>query len=296
MPLTDPVIRNLLEWGTSNDAVRAMLLTSTRAIPGGKTDAFSDYDVILVVRDIHPFVNDHRWIATFGEVLVAYWDPVHPDPDSGITQSGNVVQYTGTLKIDFTLWPPEILQRLATQPALPAELDAGYRILLDKDHLTATLPEPSGKGYLPTPPDEKTFLLTINDFFIGVPYVAKCLLRNDLLPAKWCLDYDMRFVYLQPMLEWWVECQGGWTIPVGINGKGLNRTLPPDIWADVESTLSGASLADNWNALFRMISLFRRTARDVAVHLGYTWPDDLDHRVTAHAHWMRENGPDLLDT
>jgi len=34
------------------NAVRAMLLTSTRAVPGSLLDAWSDHDVILVVRDI----------------------------------------------------------------------------------------------------------------------------------------------------------------------------------------------------------------------------------------------------
>ena len=294
MTAPDPAIDHLIAWGRHNDAVRAMLLTSTRAIPHGKTDAFSDYDVILVVRDILPFVNDRHWIEIFGDVVVAYWDPVHPNPDTGFDQAGNVVQYTGTHKIDFTIWSCEILAAIAAKPDLPAELDAGYRILLDKDGRTASLQPPTGKGYLPRKPDAAAFLTHINDFFSDVPYVAKCLLRNDLLPAKWCLDYDMRFIYLHPMLEWWVESRGNWSLPVGINGKGLNRTLPPEIWAEVEATLSGADPEANWNALFRMVDLFRRTARDVAAHLGYTYPEDLDRRVTEHTHWMRTTGPTLL--
>jgi aminoglycoside 6-adenylyltransferase len=73
---TDEIIRRLVQWADEQDAVRAMLLTSTRAVPDAQVDALSDYDVILVVRDIQPFMADHRWIGDFGEVLVAYWDPL----------------------------------------------------------------------------------------------------------------------------------------------------------------------------------------------------------------------------
>ena len=34
----------LTSWGKAREAVRAMILTSTRTIPGGQLDLFSDYD------------------------------------------------------------------------------------------------------------------------------------------------------------------------------------------------------------------------------------------------------------
>lgn len=52
---TDAVIAHLVGWAERREAVRAVLLTSTRTVPGAKVDALSDYDVILVVRDIRPF-------------------------------------------------------------------------------------------------------------------------------------------------------------------------------------------------------------------------------------------------
>ncbi len=289
----DDVVRRLVEWADGQATVRAMLLTSTRAIPGTKVDAFSDYDVILVVRDVHPFVEDRSWIGHFGEVLVAYWDPLEADADTGIARSGNIVQYADGLKIDFSLWPVALLEHTARLPALPAELDAGYRILADKDYLTATLAAPAYTGYIPTPPDEATYQLLVNDFFVGVPYVAKCLLRDELLPAKWCLDYDMRYVYLLPMLEWKMECDHGWSVSPGSLGKGLKRRLPPAIWDDLERTWAGAGIADNWEALFRMIALFRRVAGEVAAHLGFAYPDELDRRVTTHVRRMRVGGASM---
>jgi aminoglycoside 6-adenylyltransferase len=288
--MDDEVIRTLVRWATGQNLVRAMLLTSSRAVPGATVDALSDYDVILVVRDIEPLMSDHRWIETFGDVLVAYWDPLETDSDSGYTWSGNIVEYTGALKIDFTFWPADMLHHIMNQPRLPAELDAGYRVLLDKDGLTVALSAPTHTGYIPQPPDEQTFLTLVNDFFIGVPYVAKMLLREEVLPAKWCLDYDMRYVYLLPMLEWRMEIDHGWSLSPGVNGKGLKQRLPPDMWSELEHTYVGMEVEENWDAMFRMIDLFRRAARDVAASLGFTYPEELHQRVTDHAKSMRADG------
>ncbi len=104
----------IIQWAMAQDPIRAVLLTSTRAVPGGQVDILSDYDVILVVRDIHPFVTDKTWLNTFGEILVTYWDPIHPDPLFGIDKCASVIQYCDGLKIDFTLWPVELLQQIIT--------------------------------------------------------------------------------------------------------------------------------------------------------------------------------------
>jgi aminoglycoside 6-adenylyltransferase len=284
------VIDRLVHWAGQRDAVRSVLLTSTRTVPGGTVDALSDYDIILVLRDIHPFMTDRGWIADFGEVLVAYWDPLEPDTEAGtgIAQSGNIVQYADGLKIDFRFWPVALLEAVTRLPALPAELDAGYRVLLDKDGVARGLRPPTHAAYIPARPDEAAYLTLVNDFFVGAPYVAKCLLRDDVLPAKWCLDYDMRYVYLLPMLEWRMECDHDWSVPVGVNGKGLKKRLPPEIWAELEGTYAGAGVAENWESLFRMIALFRRISREVGAHLGYAYPEALDRRVTAFVRRMQE--------
>lgn len=287
----DDVIRDLVEWADRHTAVRAMMLTSTRAVPHVVLDTWSDYDVILVVADIHPFDIDRSWLNEFGEVLVAYWDPIGPHSVTGIPQVSNVTQYASGLKIDFTLWSIEQMRRIATAATLNPGLDAGYRVLLDKDRLTAGLREPTYAAYIPARPDEATYRTLVNDFFIGVPYVAKCLLRDELLPAKWCLDYDMRDVYLRPMLEWRMECDHGWSVPAGALGKGLKKRLPPEIWAELEATYAAAGIEDNWNSLFRTIAFFRRVAREVGEHLGYAYPEELDRRVTDHARRMRNGAP-----
>jgi len=228
------VVHQLIQWAEQQAPVRAMLLTSTRANPNALVDAFSDYDVVLVVQDIHPFFEDRTWLQDFGQVLVVYWDPIHPTPDYGIEQVANVTQYADGLKIDFTLWPVELLQQIAQNPVLPADLDVGYTVLIDKDHLTDGMHAPTYTAYLPTPPTNDTYQSVVTDFFSDAPYVAKCLWRDELMPAKWCLDYDMKHNFLRQMLEWWMERDHNWSVPAGALGKGLKQRLPPEIWSQLE--------------------------------------------------------------
>ncbi len=282
------VISKLIEWAEKHNTIHAMLLTSTRAIPNASIDMLSDYDVVLVVEDIHPFHENRRWLEDFGEVLVVYWDPIFPDPDYGIHKFGNVTQYSDGLKIDFTFFPMEWLRKVAQASALPAELDAGYRVLLDKDNLTEGMQPPTYTSYIPIKPTNELYQRHIEEFFSDAPYVAKCLLRGELLPLKWCLDYDMKHVYLRPMLEWLTGLHHDWSLPSGSLGKGLKKKLPPEVWSQLEATYTGADLPDNWEALFHTMALFRQVAMEVGKGLGYTYPLDLDQRVTDYVKQMHK--------
>lgn len=158
------VMDRLVQWAGQRDSVRAMLLTSTRAVPNASVDDLSDYDVVLVVNDIHPFYEDRHWLEDFGDVLVVYWDPIHLGPEHDIEKLANVTQYADGLKIDFTLWPVDLMRKIVQAPALIAELDAGYRILLDKDGLTKGMCSPTYGAYIPVPPTNEAYQKWIEDF------------------------------------------------------------------------------------------------------------------------------------
>ena len=281
------IINKLIQWAEKRDSIRAMLLTSTRARPNSSVDIFSDYDVILIVKDIHLFFEDRSWLEDFGEVLVVYWDPIYLSADYGIEMTANVTQYADGLKIDFTLWPVELMRKIVQAPALPAELDAGYRVLMDKDNLTEEIKLPTYTAYIPTRPTNEVYQKAIEDFFSDAPYVAKCLLRGELFPVKWALDYDMKHIYLRQMLEWRIELDYNWSVPTGALGKGLKKRMPPEIWSQVENTYAGANTADNWEALFRTLKLFGQVAREVGKALGYMYPHNLEQRVTDYVRQMQ---------
>jgi aminoglycoside 6-adenylyltransferase len=276
------VLNAITQWAKVKEDIRAVLLTSTRAVPNAHVDILSDYDVILIVQDVHPFVSNREWLDDFGEVLVVYWDAVYPDPVFGLDCCGNVTQYSSGLKIDFTLWPVELFQKIVAAPTLLDELEAGYQVLLDKDSLTLAMPSPTFKAYLPKPPTFEQYQRHINDFLSDAPYVAKCLRRGELMPLKWALDYDMKHVYLRQVLEWYVGVKHNWSVSVGSLGKGLKKVLPSDMWERLEQTYAAADIEENWKALENTLDLFRHVATDVGEHLGYAYPNELHERVVAY--------------
>lgn len=48
------VLTQLAQWAQSHPLVRALLLESSRAHRRAPIDRFSDYDVLVVVADLHP--------------------------------------------------------------------------------------------------------------------------------------------------------------------------------------------------------------------------------------------------
>ena len=261
-----------------------MLLTSSRANPNAPVDLFSDYDVILVVTDIHPFLEDESWLGDFGDALVVYRDPVRRE--YGLERFARITQYEDGTKIDFTVWPVGILGRVVEEAHLPDELEVGYGVLLDKDGLAARLRPPTCRAFIPAPPSEAVFREVVEEFFHETTYVAKNLWREELLPAKYSLEL-MKFDVLRRMLEWHMEGDHGWAVNTGVYGRGLQKRLKADIWAQLESTFVGAGMEENWEALFETIDLFRRVAREVADHLGYAYPHDLDRRVLEYLQRVR---------
>jgi aminoglycoside 6-adenylyltransferase len=287
MEQTSVVLLHLQQWAENQESVRAMLLTSSRTNTNAKVDIFSDYDVILVVKDIHPFFTDRKWLQDFGEALVTYWDPIHPIPEYGMEIVANVIQYADGLHIDFNLWPIELLRQIVKATRLPNGLDDGYTILVDKDHLTEGMAKPTYQAYIPKPPTEDEYHKVIEDFFSDVPYVVKCLKRDELMPAKWCLDFDMKQNFLRQMLVWQIEIDHNWSAPEGNLGKGLKKKLPLSIWTELENTYAAAGIEENWEALFRMLALFRKVGIGVANHLKFDYPLELDEGVRAYAQKMK---------
>jgi aminoglycoside 6-adenylyltransferase len=286
----DATTRLLVAWGEAREDVRALLLTSTRARYDAATDVFSDHDVIVVSEDARAYREDESWLADFGRVLARYCDPVRRQ--HGYERFAYITQYEDGRKIDFTFWPVGLLRAVAVQPTLPDELDVGYTVLLDKDGLAAGLAPPTYRAHIPPRPSAAEFAELVELFFHEATYVAKHLWRDDLLPAKYNLDQMMKQEFLRRLLVWRVEMDHGWNLKPGAYGKGLKRLLPPGIWEELARTYVGADVADNWEALFRTIALFRRVGVEVAGHLGYAYPHDLDRRAVAYLRRVRALPPD----
>ena len=101
----------------------------------------------------------------------------------------------------------------------------------------------------------------------------------------------MKHIFLRQVLEWRVEIDHGWSVPVGFLGKGLKKRLPADLWSAVEGTYAGACVTDNWEALAQTLDVFRHVAVEVAEYFGYTYPDELHQRIWAYVEKIRQLEP-----
>jgi aminoglycoside 6-adenylyltransferase len=276
---SDEVLARLVRWAEGHSLVRALLLESSRAVAGAALDAFSDYDVLVAVADVRPFADDDSWLSDFGPPLVRFRDV---KVVRGVATFMRLVLYRDGTKIDYAVWPAELLRQVTAAGELPDLLDWGYRALLDKDGLAAGLPAPTRTAHIPPRTSEREYLALVEEFWWETTYVAKNLWRDDLLNARYSLDVVMRYELLLRALEWRVEIDRGWSWKPGVVGRGLKRHLPADLWTALEATYAGADIAENWRALFATTALFRRAASEVGAALGYAYPADLDRDVTAY--------------
>lgn len=72
-------------------------------------------------------------------------------------------------------------------------------------------------------------------------------------------------------------------------GQGLKKQLPPDLRSHLEETYVGTDTAENWEALWRTVALFREVATAVGNHLGYAYPQALEERVVRYVEGIRRS-------
>jgi aminoglycoside 6-adenylyltransferase len=256
-----------------------MVLTSSRARADETVDELSDYDLIVAVANADSFVRDEPWLEAYPRPL-ARWGDEHEV--LGLRTNFRGVVYEDGTKIDFTIWPDELLRRVAEEDPLPEDLDVGYRVLLDKDGRTAEWKPATYRAHIPRVPTAEEYRALVEEFWWNSTYVAKALRRGEIVFAKLLLDYYMKVDVLWRFLEWKVEIARDWNVRPGVLGRGLEWLLPSDVVDALHATYVGTEVKENWDALFRTARLFRRIATEVGAALGYEYPEDVDSGVTAH--------------
>ena len=218
------------------------------------TDALSDFDIVLVVTNPLPLLQDLSWQEAMGEVMVRL--PVG-EISADASVHSRLVLYADGNKIDYAITPQETLEAHRVAGTLPANLDVGYSVLLDKGRLTSGLRSPTYTAHITTKPSQAEFDAVVEEFFWETGYVAKNLWRGEVWAAKYSLEVVMKLGMLRQMLEWQVALEHDWTYRAGVLGRGLKPKLPHDLWKALEATFVGLDGQANWNALFKTINLFR---------------------------------------
>ncbi len=288
IPQEQEVIDRLVAWGKAHPLIQAMILTSSRTRPDVPVDLLSDYDLILAVSDVKPFAFDDAWQSEYDRPMVRWGDQSEMH---GLSTYFRGLIYQNHIKIDYSIWPVELLERITAAPALPDQLDVGYRVLLDKEQRTAGWKPPSYHAHIPARPTQAEYRALVEEFWWTSTYIAKSLWRGELIFARWVLDHDLKLEAVRRMLEWRIEIEHDWSLKPGVYGRGFEQLLPANIWSEFATTYGALDVEETRAALDRTMTFFRRVASHVGNALGYPYPQQVDDQVMAYLQEIRKLPP-----
>ncbi len=264
----------ILTTAREDDRIRAVILNGSRVNPNVKPDRFQDFDIIFVVTDITPFISDPTWIDRFGERMIMQTPDLMgteaPRNDGGFTY---LMQFMDGNRIDLSLVPINHVQEMKD--------DSLSILLMDKDNRFKPFPPPSEASYLPAPPTAKAFGDCCNEFWWVSTYVAKGLVREDILYAHHMLDDVMRGE-LMKMLTWNFGIRTDFRKNPGKAGDNLKTGLPAQYWSHLLATFAPAEINPTWDSLLTSSELFRDCAREVAAFFNFDYPEEDDARVSKY--------------
>jgi aminoglycoside 6-adenylyltransferase len=262
----------ILGFAKTNPLIRAVGLNGSRAYGEGRTDIFSDFDIVYLVTDLDPFVRDDSWLNYFGEILILQKpDDMGPKPKQNRGRYAYLTQFKDGNRIDFTVVQ---MRQDRKQKSIGV-------VLLDKDQLFLTNPRTNEGLFLIKKPSEKAFRDCCNEFWWVAVYAAKGLWRKEILYATDHLESHIRKELLK-MLEWQVGFRNHFQVSTGKSQKYLLLYLTEKQGSDLMTTYDLSGYDQCWKALFQMMRLFGETARNLALKLGYAYVLEEEENVIRH--------------
>lgn len=254
----------ILDIAKQDEQIRAVYMNGSRTNSNVPKDIFQDYDVVYVVTDTKPYIEDKTWIDRFGERLFMQYPDEHPDyPSDKENFYGWLMQFSDGNRIDLHV---ESISH-AKENIINDKL---CRILLDKDQLLPAIPEATDEDYRVKKPSKEQYWCTCTEFWWCLDNVAKGLWRGEMPYVLDMLNFIVR-KQLEKMLSWKIGIKTDFTVSVGKSGKYMYRWLEADEWNRYLSTYCSADISACWDAVFRMCDLFEEVAVFVGENLSYEY-------------------------
>lgn len=252
----------------SDERIRVMTLEGSRVNPSAEPDAWQDYDVTFLVTDVSSFTRSDEWLACFGDIVFMQkpeaMDLFPPDFPAG--WFSYLMLFSDGTKIDLTLVPCEDKDAYLEQDPL-------VRILLDKDGICSDARQPSDERFWVQKPPVAHIRDCANEFFFSCTYVARGLLRNEVLFANWMFEQVVRVEVLR-MLEYLAGTREGFPLNPGKHDKRLPGYLEDGESAALLGTYRLDSVDAGWSALQSAMDLFEASLVEVCEALAYNCPND----------------------
>lgn len=251
----------ILTVAQGDERIRAVYMNGSRTNPNAPRDAYQDYDIVYIVRELEPFTADNSWIDIFGDRLMLQMPEAMRCP-SGAGHFNWMMLFADGNRLDLTLIPLGKLELVGN--------DSLSITLLDKDGLLPQFPEPSDLDYRITPPSELYYLSCCNDFWWCMQNVAKGIARREL-PYAMLMYHNVVREGLHDMLEWYIGTITNYGVSAGKMGKYFERYLPPELYEQYLATYSDSDSNNMWQAVLAACELFGIVAPQVARQSGYCY-------------------------
>jgi aminoglycoside 6-adenylyltransferase len=279
----DEIKKIILDNAKTDGRVRAVLLNGSRANQKISPDELQDFDITYIVDQMDSFLSDHDWTSIFGGKLI--WQM--PDEMAflnGGEKASNSFHYLMLFndgnRIDLNLFPREKME----SDFIPDSLTV---VWLDKDNLLKHIEPPSDRDYHVKRPTEEEFREASNEFWWVANYIAKGLIRREILYAKAIMEGPVRKMFSK-MTEWYVGTKTEFSVSPGLHGKYIRQYLSDDEYSMLLKTYPDEKSKNIWNALFLMADIFKTFARSVAEKLSFNYNTTEQDNVISHLHTQYE--------
>lgn len=253
-----------LDIAEKDDRILAIYMNGSRTNVNAPKDIFQDYDIVFVVTQTGPFIEDKNWIGKFGTVLYMQYPDEFPGEQADRENFyGWLMQFTDGNRVDLHV---ETLSHAAEH----IHDDKLCRILLDKNGVLPEIPEATDADRHVKKPSEAQFRACSNEFWWCSNNLAKGLWREEMPYVQDMANFVVR-KQLEKMLSWKVGIDTDFSVSVGKSAKYLSRWLSEKEYQSYLDSYFGGRTEDAWHAVFAMCDLMEQTTAYVAEKLGYTY-------------------------
>lgn len=256
--------RLFLDIAEEDDRILAVYMNGSRTNVNAPKDIFQDYDIVFVVTQTGPFIEDKNWIHRFGSILyMQYPDEFPGDQADRENFYGWLMQFTDGNRVDLHV-------ETVSHAAEHIHDDKLCRILLDKKGVLPEIPEATDADRHVKKPSEAQFQACSNEFWWCSNNLAKGLWREEMPYVQDMANFVVR-KQLEKMLSWKVGIDTDFSVSVGKSAKYLSRWLSEKEYQAYLDSYFGGRTEDAWRAVFAMCDLMEQATVYVAEKLGYTY-------------------------
>jgi aminoglycoside 6-adenylyltransferase len=259
------LLQRIVTWGKAAGDIRALALVGSGAREDHPADQWSDIDLVMITTDPGKYLATLQWVDPIGEI----WIPtVERDP------LGNVVEqrvlFTNGVDVDFIVLPADRIDWYQHEP-LSEIIQAGLRVLVDKDHLLQLAHIAEFKEQKIGPPSLEEFTEQVNDFWFHAVWTAKKLKRGEFWTAKNCCDVYMKSILLK-MIAWHECALHGWDKETWYNGRFIESWAGEVVVERLRGVFAHYAEEDIWRALLDTMALFDQIGRETSRRMKFPYP------------------------